>query len=112
MAGTPSSTPFYPFEQPGHAVLLLVLGLVVWTIGTAARACTANPKQFREIQRPNPWTLLFKGRPATDQEVRSQLPDWFFLIYRAFWKVAQYLGVIIGMLGLVGLVVSLAKILF
>ena len=112
MPTSQNATPLYPFENPVHALVPLGMGLIFWMIGTAAREVAKQPDRMREINRHNPWTILFKGRPNTVAEERSQLPNWFFRTYGLAGLMAVWIGYALGAFGASGLVVSLAKKLF
>lgn len=109
MAANATSTPIYPFENPGHALILIGVGLFFWTIGTTIRAVALHPKVVRELTRHDPWYFLFKGRPNTTDEQEAMLPDGFFSLYGIFGFGAVVIGYMVGAWGLLGLCVSLAK---
>ena len=109
MADIESSTPLYPFEQPGHALVLIGIGWACWTLGTAIRSIVKNPESIREINRHNPWTLLFKGRPNTLVEEKRVLSDQFLIIYGFFGFITVLVGYLFLATGIAGLVISLTK---
>jgi hypothetical protein len=104
-----NSTPLFIFENPLHAAFIVGFGVIFGGIATAIRFASRNSEKITDYSRYNPWFVLFKGREMTKEESNQHLPPFFWRLYGGFGRVGQVIGGLIVLLGLAGLITSLAK---
>ena len=104
-----NSTPLFIFDNPLHAVFLIGFGVVFGGIASLARFAAKHPDKIIRACRYSPWVVVFKGRAMTEEEAHHFLPPFFWRIYGGLALVFQGVGGLIVVLGLIGLITSLAR---
>ena len=104
-----NSTPLFIFENPLHAVFLIGFGVVFGGIASMARFAAKHQDKITQANRYNPWFVLFRGRAMTEEEANHFLPPFFWRIYGGLALVGQGVGGLVVVLGLIGLITSLAR---
>ena len=103
------SIPLYIFDEPLHAAFVIGFGTVFGTFATSIVYTAKNHKSVSSRLRFDPVFFLIKRRQRTDEELEAALPAFFWPLYGGVGRLFQLVGFLIVLLGLIGLVTSLAK---
>jgi hypothetical protein len=103
------SMPLHIFDEPLHAAILIGFGAVFGSIATLITFVASHKETVTSWNRYNPWFVLFKGRAMTKEEGDAFLPAPFWTLYGGFGRLGQFVGALIVLLGIAGLITSLAK---
>jgi hypothetical protein len=103
------------FQEPLHAVIVIVFGVVFFGIATcflllAQQRHEVDPSQLGRTLRYDPFILLrrhFEGTSAEEAFRRTQAEGR--ILFAAVSRGFQLTGALIAVLGLVGLITSIAK---
>ncbi len=88
-------TPIHPFENPMHAALLVVFGVIYFLIAKGISTTSEHRTIFR-----------------TTSKALDSLPPIFWSVYRGFGRIGQWIGSAVIVIGLFGLIVSISRKLF
>ena len=103
------SMPLYPFDEPLHAVFFIGFGTVFFGISTAIVYISNNQSLASKLARYDRLFVLINGRPRTSKELSNAIPPFFWSIYRGFGRLGQFVGALVILLGIVGLITALVK---